>query len=48
MELPSNGWLLALLTNIRQGWKLMEAANLLDYYDTATITVVKSFIEQYR
>jgi hypothetical protein len=31
-----------LLTNIRLGWKLMEVANALAYYDTATIIVVKT------
>ncbi len=33
-----NGRLLAWL-----GWKWMEVANILAYYDTATITAVKSF-----
>jgi hypothetical protein len=37
---------LALSANIRLGWKLMEVANTLAYYDTATITAVKSFIVQ--
>ncbi len=41
-----NGRLLALPTNIRQGWKWLEVANALAYYDTATITAVKSFIVQ--
>jgi hypothetical protein len=33
-------------TNIRQGWKWIEVANALAYYDMATITTVKSFIVQ--
>ena len=37
---------LALPTNIRQGWKWIEVANALAYYDTATITAVKNFIVQ--
>ncbi len=38
--------LLIVPTNIRPGWKWQEVANTLAYYDTATITVVKSFIVQ--
>ncbi len=33
-------------TNIRLDWKWVEVANTLAYYDTATITAVKSFIVQ--
>jgi hypothetical protein len=39
--LHSNGRLIALPTNIRLGWKKMEKANTLAYYDTAIITVIK-------
>jgi hypothetical protein len=41
-----SGGLLVLPTNIRQGWKSMQVANTLVYYDTAIITSVKSFIVQ--
>jgi hypothetical protein len=41
--LNRNGRLLALPANIRLQWKCTEVANPLAYYDTATITVVKSF-----
>ncbi len=36
--------LLALSVNIRVGYKWMAVANTLAYYDTVTITVVKSFL----
>ncbi len=42
MGLQSNGRLLALPTFIRLKWKLMEVAKTLAYYDTVTITAVKS------
>ncbi len=32
--------------SIRLGWKYMAVANTLAYYDTATITAVKSFVVQ--
>ncbi len=41
-----SGSLLVLPTNIRQGWKSMQVANTLAYYDMAIITAVKSFIVQ--
>jgi hypothetical protein len=44
--LHSNGMLLALPPNIKLGWKCREVANTLAYYDTATITAVKTFIVQ--
>jgi hypothetical protein len=44
--LRCNGRQQALPTNIRLGWKLMEVANTLAYYDTASIAVLKSFIVQ--
>ncbi len=44
--LYSNGRLLALPTNIKQGWKWLKVANALAYYDMTTITAVKSFIVQ--
>jgi hypothetical protein len=37
---------LALVTNIRLGWKQKEVANALAYYNTVTIVAVKSFIVQ--
>jgi len=37
---------LALNVNIRLKWKSMEVANTLAYYNTVTITAVKSFIGQ--
>ncbi len=37
---------LVLPTNIRLGWKSIQVANTLAYYDTAIITAVKSFIVQ--
>jgi hypothetical protein len=37
---------LVLPTNTRLKWKSMQVANTLAYYDTAIITVVKSFIVQ--
>jgi hypothetical protein len=39
-----SGSLLVLPTNIRLGWKSMQVANTLAYYDAAIITTVKSFI----
>jgi hypothetical protein len=33
-------------TNIRQGWKSVQVANTLAYYDMTIITAVKSFIVQ--
>ncbi len=39
--LHSNGRPLALPTNIRLGWKQMEVANTLAYYDTTIIMDVK-------
>jgi hypothetical protein len=41
-----SGCLLVLPTNIRLGWKSMQVANTLAYYDTAIITAVKSFMVQ--
>ncbi len=41
-----SGSLLVLPTNIRLGWKSMQVANTLAYYDIAKITAVKSFIVQ--
>jgi hypothetical protein len=46
MGLLSNAMLLTLHTNIRLGCKEIAVANTLAYYDTATITVVNSFIVQ--
>jgi hypothetical protein len=37
----------ALPANIRLGWMLMEVANTLAYYDTATVTTVKSLTVQW-
>ncbi len=37
------GWLVALPKNVRLGWKWMEVANTLAYYNMATITTVKFF-----
>jgi hypothetical protein len=37
---------LVLHTNIRLGWKSMQLANTLAYYNTAIITAVKRFIVQ--
>jgi hypothetical protein len=31
-------------TNCRLGWKSMQVANTLAYYDTAIVTAVKSFM----
>jgi hypothetical protein len=42
MGLHSNGRLLALPTNVILGWKLMAVVNALAYYDTESITSVKS------
>jgi hypothetical protein len=39
-----SGSLPVLPTNFRLGWKSMQVANTLAYYDTAIITAVKSFI----
>jgi hypothetical protein len=44
--LHPNGRIIALPANIRLGRKLMAVSNTLAYYDTATITAVKSFIIQ--
>ena len=41
-----SGSRLVLPTNIRLGWKSMQVANTLAYYDTAIISTVKSFIVQ--
>ncbi len=41
-----SGSLSVLPTNIRLGWKSMQLASTLAYYDTAKITAVKSFIVQ--
>jgi hypothetical protein len=35
-----DGELIAMPTNIRLGWKRMEAANTPAYYDTATFTAL--------
>jgi hypothetical protein len=43
MGLYFNGRLLALPVNIELGWKQMAVANEQTYYDTATITAIKSF-----
>ncbi len=40
----TNSRLLVLPTNIRPGWKWPEVTNTLAYYNTATITAVKSWI----
>ncbi len=42
----ANGKLLGLTENIKLEWKWMAVANTLAYYDTATITAVKSIIVQ--
>jgi hypothetical protein len=39
-----SGSLPVLPTNFRLGWKSMQVANTLAYYNTAIITTVKSFI----
>jgi hypothetical protein len=36
--------LLALPTNIKLGWKWMAETNALAYYDSATVTSIKSLI----
>jgi hypothetical protein len=41
-----SGSLLVLPTNIRQGWKSVQVANALAYYNMAISTAVKSFIVQ--
>ncbi len=41
-----SGSLLVTPTNIRLGWKSVQVANTLAYYDTAIITAIKSFIVQ--
>ncbi len=41
-----SGSLLVLPSNIRLGWKSMQVANTLAYYDTAIIVAIKSFIVQ--
>ncbi len=46
MIFHSNGRLLALLTNIRLGWKCMATASTLICYNMKTITAVKRFIVQ--
>jgi hypothetical protein len=44
MELHSNGRLLDLPVNIRLGWKSVEIANTLAFYNAAIITAVKCFV----
>jgi hypothetical protein len=39
-----SGKFLALPTNTKLRWRGLEVTNALAYYDTATITAVKSFI----
>jgi hypothetical protein len=39
-----SGGLHVLPTKIRLGWKSVQVANTLAYYDTAIITAAKSFI----
>ncbi len=46
IELNSNGRLLVLKLSIRLGWNGMSETNILAYYDTAIIIVVKRFIVQ--
>jgi hypothetical protein len=46
MEIHSNGRLLPLPKSIRLEWKQMLVANILPYYDTATIMTVKSSMLQ--
>ncbi len=41
-----SGSQLVLPTNIRLGWKSIQVANTLAYYDTALITAIKIFIVQ--
>ncbi len=41
---PLKGWLLALPTNNRLGWKDLPEANTLPYYENSKLTAVKSFI----
>ncbi len=41
-----SGGLHVLPTKIRLGWKSVQVANTLAYYDTLIITAVKSFIDQ--
>jgi hypothetical protein len=43
-EIFGSPWLQDLRTNIRLGWKPIQVANTLAYYDLITITAVKSFI----
>ncbi len=38
------GWLLALPTNIRQGWKFLPLTSTLTYYEHQYITAAESFI----
>ncbi len=45
-EVLSNGWLLALASNIRLEWKWMAAVNTLACYNMAPITVVNFYIVQ--
>ncbi len=35
----------ALPANVRLGWKIVDVANTLAYYDIATFTVVKSVVQ---
>ncbi len=42
--LHPNGRLQTLPTNIKLGWRWVEVANTLAYYDTAAIMAVKSFV----
>jgi hypothetical protein len=46
MGLHSDGRLQAMPANIRPGWKWMATANTLAYYNTETITAIKSFMLQ--
>jgi hypothetical protein len=46
MGLNSNGWVPAIPTNFRLGWKSLTVANTLAYYDMAIDIVVKGFIVQ--
>jgi hypothetical protein len=41
---PLKGRLVALLTNVRQGWKSLQETNTLAYYENPKIADLKSFL----
>ncbi len=43
-DAPFKGWLLAIPTNIRPGWKGLPLRNALAYYEKSQLVAVKSFI----